>query len=216
MGGVTLRNISSLIPRARTLRYVVIAVVAFSLGGVMTVQAVAPSGILGMVQIADRTDPTRLAAVDADGNVQVEVNNLAATQTVTGTVNVGNFPTTQAVNGTVNVGNFPTTQAVNGSVKTTPSLATRGLERFFGPLDPGGSGHSSFTPLNASYINVTSISGDIEVDIQGSLGRVFRAFLGDNEVHMISLTQQIPVNDISVHCTNSVFPCAAVVYIFGD
>ena len=196
-----MHNFSSLIPRARTLRYVLIAVVAFSLGGVMTVQAVAPSGILGTVQLADRANPAQLAAVDTAGNVQVKVNNLAATQTVSGTVSVNNFPTTQAVSGTV---------------KTTPTLATRSIDRFFGPIDAGEGDHSSFTSLNASFINVTSISGDIHVIISGSLGRVFYAFLGDNEVHTMSLTQQIPVNDIEVHCTNSILSCAAQVLIFGD
>jgi hypothetical protein len=200
-GRVYLRNFSSLIPRARTLRYVAIAVVAFSFGGVMTVQAVAPSGIIGTVQLADRTNATQLAAVDAAGNVQVKVNNLAATQTVSGTVSVDNFPATQPVSGTV---------------KATPTVATRSIDRFFGPIDAGKGGHDSFTSLNASFINVTSISGDIQVIISGSLGRSFYAFLGDNEVHTMSLTQQIPVNDIEVHCTNVVLPCAVQVLIFGD
>jgi hypothetical protein len=86
-----------LVPRFRTLRYVLVAVVAFALGGATVVQAVAPSGILGTVQLADRSDTTRLATVDADGNVGVKVNNFAATQTVSGTVSVSNFPTTQNV-----------------------------------------------------------------------------------------------------------------------
>jgi hypothetical protein len=196
-----LHNFSSLIPRARTLRYVLIAVVAFSLGGVMTVQAVAPSGILGTVQLADRANPAQLAAIDSAGNVQVKVNNLASTQ---------------AVSGTVSVDNFPTTQAVSGTVRTTPTVATRSIDRFFGPIDHGNTGHSSFTSLNASFINVTSISGDIRVIISGSLGRVFYAFLGDNEVHTMSLTEQIPVNDIEVFCTNVVLSCAVQVLIFGD
>jgi hypothetical protein len=183
---------------------VAIATLAFLVGGAAVAQAGPPNGILGIVRISDGANETRLAAVDAAGNLQVKVNNLAATQTVSGTVSVDNFPATQNVNVT------------NGAVKTTPSLATRSIDRFFGPLDAGDSGHSSFTPLNASFINVTSISGDIHVIISGSLGRVFYAFLGDNEVHTMALTQQIPVNDIEVHCTNVVLPCAVQVLIFGD
>jgi hypothetical protein len=93
-----MRRLTSLVRHVRTLQYVLIAVLAFTLGGATVVQAVAPSGILGTVQLADRTDTTRLAAVDAAGNVQVKVNNLAATQAVSGTVSVSNFPTTQNVN----------------------------------------------------------------------------------------------------------------------
>jgi hypothetical protein len=100
--GITLRRLS-LIPRARTLRYVFIAVVAFSLGGALTVQAVAPSGILGTIRIADGAIDTRLATIDSSGNLQVKVNNLTATQAVTGTVSVSNFPATQPVSGTVSV-----------------------------------------------------------------------------------------------------------------
>jgi hypothetical protein len=77
------RRLLSLMPTVRTLQYVLVAVVAFSLGGATVVQAVAPGGIMGVVQIADRTDTTRLAAVDAAGSVQVKV------QAVSGTVNTG-------------------------------------------------------------------------------------------------------------------------------
>ena len=102
-----MRRLLLLVPRVRTLQYVLIAVVAFTLGGATVVQAVAPSGILGTVQLADRTDPTRLAAVDAAGNVQVKVNNLAGTQQVSGTVSVSNFPTTQNVSVTGNTAASP-------------------------------------------------------------------------------------------------------------
>jgi hypothetical protein len=102
-----MRSRLSLVPRVRTLQYVLIAVVAFTLGGATVVQAVAPSGILGTVQLADRTDTTHLAAVDAAGNVQVKVNNLAATQTVSGTVSVSNFPATQNVSLTGNTATAP-------------------------------------------------------------------------------------------------------------
>jgi hypothetical protein len=87
-------------------RYVLVAIVAFSIGGGAVAQAVAPSGILGTVQIADKTDATHLAAVDAAGNVQVKVNNVAA-QLVSGSVSVSNFPATQNVNVTGNTATSP-------------------------------------------------------------------------------------------------------------
>lgn len=68
----------SLVPRVRTLKYVLVAVIAFSLGGATVVQAVAPGGIAGVVQLADRTDNTRLAAVDANGNVSVAATQAGA------------------------------------------------------------------------------------------------------------------------------------------
>jgi hypothetical protein len=88
-------------------RYVLVAIFAFSIGGGAVAQAVAPSGILGNVRIADRTDDTRLAAVDADGNVGVKVSNFATTTQVNGTVAVSNFPTTQNVNLTGNTATTP-------------------------------------------------------------------------------------------------------------
>lgn len=75
-------RLSSLMPTVRTVQYVLIAVIAFSLGGATVVQAVAPGGILGVVRLADRTDDTQLAAVDAAGNVAVKVSNFPATQNV--------------------------------------------------------------------------------------------------------------------------------------
>jgi hypothetical protein len=102
-----MRRLLSLVSHVRTLQYVLIAVVAFTLGGATVVQAVAPSGILGNVRIADRSDETRFAAVDADGNVGVKVSNFAATQQVSGTVSVSNFPTTQNVNVTGNTAASP-------------------------------------------------------------------------------------------------------------
>jgi hypothetical protein len=89
------------------LQYVLIAVLAFALGSATVVQAVAPSGILGTVQLADRTNTAHLAAIDADGNIGVKVSNLAATQTVSGTVSVSNFPTTQNVSVTGNSAGTP-------------------------------------------------------------------------------------------------------------
>jgi hypothetical protein len=102
-----MRRLISLGSHVRTLQYVLIAVVAFSLGGATVVQAVAPSGILGTVRIADRSDETRVAAVDANGNVGVNVNNFAATQQVSGSVSVSNFPATQNVSVTGNTAATP-------------------------------------------------------------------------------------------------------------
>lgn len=121
-------RLSLVIPRVRTLRYVLIAVVAFSLGAATVVQAVPPGGILGIVQLADRTDSTRLAAVDAAGNVAVSVSNLPATQNVAGTVAVSNLPATQNVSGTVAISNFPATQQVAGSVGDARVTSQIGLD----------------------------------------------------------------------------------------
>jgi hypothetical protein len=156
---------------------------------------------LPVFRLADGTNPEQFAKVDAAGNVQVSVNNQ---------------PSTQQISGTVSVSNFPATQNVAGTVRTTPSLATRSVGHFFGPLDPGESGDHTFTTVNASYLNVTSISGTINVAISGPIGQIFYAFLGDNEVHMIALTQQIPLNSIHVNCANVVFPCAVQVNIVGN
>ena len=186
-------------PRVRTLRYVVIGVVAFSLGAVMTVQAVAPSGILGTVQLADRTNATQLAAVDSSGNLQVKVTSAAS----------------QAVTGTVSVSNFPATQPVSGTVKTTPSVATAHVRKDLAP-EAEESENTTFTSINASFIQVSAIGGDIEVTISGSLGEVFYDIMGDDEVRLMPLTQQIPVNAISTHCTNFVLRCRVVINIFGD
>ena len=188
--------------RTRVFRYTAIAVLAFSVGSASVVLA-AGSGAMQLptFRLGDGTNPDQFAKVDAAGSLQVSV---------------ANQPGTQQVSGTVSVNNFPATQNVSGTVKTTPSLATRLIDRFFGPLDAGDSGDDSFTPINASFINVTSISGTIEVSINGSIGQVFDAFLGDNEVHTMTLTQQIPLSSIHVHCANVVFPCAAHVIIVGN
>jgi hypothetical protein len=183
-------------------RYMVIGVLTFTLGSASAVFA-ASSGALTVPRfsLADGTNPDQLAKVDADGSVHVTVSNQ---------------PSTQQVSGTVSVNNFPATQNVSGTVRTTPSLATKTVNRFFGPLDPGEDQTSTFPTINASLINVTSISGDIEVRVRGPIGTVFDAFLGDNEVHALTLTQQVPIDAIDVSCTNVILPCAAHVMIAGD
>jgi len=187
-------------PRVLTLRYVLVAVVAFSFGAVTVVQAVTPNGIAGIVQLADRTDPTHLAAVDAEGNVQVKVNNLAATQTVSGTVSVNNFPATQNVNIT------------GGTVNTRPTVATR--EVFVEPrLDAGHSGTTSFTAINASYIHVFSANGMFLI-LRGPLGVVMQLQIDDHRE--LVLTERIPVTAVDSICANLVDPCDAEVVIIGD
>lgn len=97
--------IHRLIPRSANLRYFLIAILAFSIGSATVVEA-APA--IDLFRLADGTDATKVAAVDASGNLQVKVNNLPTTQAVSGTVNVGNLPATQPISGTVNIGNSPT------------------------------------------------------------------------------------------------------------
>jgi hypothetical protein len=69
-------------------------------------------------QIQDGTIPSQLAAVDAAGDVQVDVNNFPAIQPISGTVGVNNFPATQPVSGTV---------GISGVVATTQQGGTSGL-----------------------------------------------------------------------------------------
>lgn len=73
---------------ARAMPYLVIGVLTFALGGGIA-KATPPIDIF---RLADATDASRLAKVDAVGNVAVSVSNLPATQNVSGTVNVGNLP----------------------------------------------------------------------------------------------------------------------------
>nr|BDD47382.1 hypothetical protein 13 [bacterium] len=54
-----------------------------------------------------------LSSVTPGVNLDVNVTNHPASQTVDGTVNIGNLPASQTVDGTVNIGNFPTSQTVN-------------------------------------------------------------------------------------------------------
>src|SRR5688572_22427480 len=98
-----------LVPRSLQARYLLVAALSFTIGSATIVQA-APGGAI--FRLADATDDAKLAAVDSSGNLQVKVNNIPATQSVTGTVNVGNLPATQPVSGTVAVSNFPSQQQV--------------------------------------------------------------------------------------------------------
>lgn len=133
------------------------------------------------------------------------VSPTARTQ-ISGSVSVSNFPA------------FPATQNVNvtgGTVTTTPSVATTGISRHIS-LDAGGSGITSFTAINASYVDIRTVFGDIDVTISGPLGVVWRLEMGDDENHPLFFTQRIPVSTITSSCNNAVLNCAATVYIFGD
>ncbi len=110
------------IPHTISTRYILIAILSFTIGSATIVQA-APG--MPLFRLADGTDGSRVATIDADGDLQVKVKNAAATQSVSGTVNVGNLPTTQAVSGSVSVSNLPTTQAVSGSVSVSNLPATQ-------------------------------------------------------------------------------------------
>src|SRR5687768_6148899 len=82
------------------LSYVGVAVVAFAISG--GVARAAPA--IDVFRLADGNNATHLAAVDASGNLGVA-----------GTVNVGNLPATQSVTGTVGIG------AAANTVRLDPS-----------------------------------------------------------------------------------------------
>ena len=107
-----LSAIASRAARAFSLRTIVVGVICLSIGGGVA-KATPPIDIF---QLADGTNTTQLAKVDAAGNLAVSVSNLPATQNVAGTVAVSNLPTTQTVAGTVAVSNFPATQQIGGNV----------------------------------------------------------------------------------------------------
>ena len=107
-----------LVPRSSRIRYLLIAILAFTLGGTTVVEA-APT--IALFRLADGTDSSKLAAVDASGNQQVKVNNFPASQAVS----VGNFPATQAVSGTVTVGNTTANPAV---VRETDNPALHAIQ----------------------------------------------------------------------------------------
>lgn len=92
-----LASIASRAARAFPLRAILIAVVLLSVGG--GVAKAAPP--IDIFRLADATNATQLAKVDAAGNVAVSVSNLPATQNVAGTVAVSNFPATQQIAGNV-------------------------------------------------------------------------------------------------------------------
>jgi len=98
------------VPRSARMRYVLVAVVAFTLGSATIVEGA--QVVSGIFRLADGTDGTRLAAVDQAGNVQVKVTS--------GTVGVSNFPSTQNVAGTVAASDANARQAfqvgVNGTI----------------------------------------------------------------------------------------------------
>ena len=98
--------------RAFSLRTILVGVICLSVGGGVA-KATPPIDIF---QLADGTNPTQLAKVDAAGNLAVSVSNGPATQNVTGTVTVSNLPATQNVAGTVAVSNFPAAQQIAGNV----------------------------------------------------------------------------------------------------
>ena len=92
-----LSAIASRAARAFSLRTIVVGVICLSIGGGVA-KATPPIDIF---QLADGTNTTQLAKVDAAGNLAVSVSNLPATQTVAGTVAVSNFPATQQIAGNV-------------------------------------------------------------------------------------------------------------------
>jgi hypothetical protein len=134
-----LSAIASRAARAFSLRSILIGVICLSVGGGLA-KAAPPIDIF---QLADGTNTTQLAKVDAAGDLAVSVSNLPTTQNVAGTVTVSNgtvavsnLPTTQNVAGAVAVSNFPATQQVAGSVgdaRVTTQIARDELT-----LDAGG------------------------------------------------------------------------------
>lgn len=166
----------------RTVRYALVATLAFTLGSV-TVVAAGPT-ISGFVGITDGTNTAKVTAnselsvsdaslarfsFDSSGNLRtaqqgtqnvagtVNVGNLPTTQNVAGTISVGNFPATQTIAGNVNVGNFPATQAVSGSV------AVSNL-----PLDASGNVRTSGTQTLSGSIEVSNFPSTQNVTVVNS------------------------------------------------
>ena len=146
------------VPRSSRVRYLLVAVLAFTLGSATIVEA-APA--IALIRLADATDATKIAAVDGTGNVQVKVNNLPTTQAVSGTVGVSNFPSTQNVAGTVNVGNLPTTQNVAGTVAASDANARQAFQVAAGGTIPDGSfiGGPSFLVPAGKRLVIEFVSG---------------------------------------------------------
>ena len=166
--------------RAFSLRTILIGVICLSVGGGLA-KAAPPIDIF---QLADGTNTTQLAKVDAAGNVAVSVANLPATQTVAGTVAVSNgtvavsnLPATQNVAGTVAVSNLPATQNVAGAVAVSNFPATQQIAGSVGDarvttqialddltLDAGGVAASGFhstaryTQVRVSALSVSVVS----------------------------------------------------------
>lgn len=96
------------IANTRIFRYAGVATLAFMIGSAGVVVAAGSGAVqLPTFRLADGTNPDQFAKVDANGNVQVSVNNQPQQQQVTGTVSVSNFPATQPVSGTVAVSSLP-------------------------------------------------------------------------------------------------------------
>jgi hypothetical protein len=82
---------------------------------------IAPDGSL---KVSSQGTSAITGSVSVSGG-HIIVDNLPATQPVSGTVNVGNLPATQQVSGTVNVGNLLATQPISGSVGVNNFPATQ-------------------------------------------------------------------------------------------
>jgi hypothetical protein len=119
-------------------------------------------GTLGQVKVQyiklmDGTlDSTNKAVVDATGDVQVDVNNFPASQTVNGTVAVSNFPATQPVSGSVSVSNFPATQPVSGTVTANAGTGTFAISAASLPLPTGASTEATLSSLNGKVTAVNT------------------------------------------------------------
>lgn len=120
-------RIASRVAGTLSLRTVLVAVLCLSIGG--GVAKAAPP--IDIFRLADATNASQLAKVDAAGNVSVAVSNLPATQNVSGTVVVSNFPTTQQISGSV--GDARVTSQIglddvtlSGSVAVTNQHSTSG------------------------------------------------------------------------------------------
>ncbi len=156
-------HMRKLVPSSRFTRTILIAAIAFTLGGTSVAQAgPVVSGFVGLIDgtnsaainasrelsVVDTVARSHLAnvdgatarlAFDAAGNLKTAAQG---TQAVSGSVNVGNFPATQAVSGTVNIGNLPTTQNVSATTPlpvldarvTTVSTQLAIADSFFGNI----------------------------------------------------------------------------------
>lgn len=121
-------------------------------------------GTLGQVKVQyiklmDGTlDSTNKAVVDGTGDLQVDVNNFPATQTVVGSVSVSNFPATQPVSGTVAVSNLPATQPISAVSLPLPSGASTSA------LQTTGNSSLATIATNTTNAGTPVVSGTVAVN----------------------------------------------------
>lgn len=145
----------------RSLRYAVVAAVAFAVGS--STVAVAGPTISGFVGL---TDGANTAKIDAGGELSTVDSSVHSDLSRFGFDGNGNLRTasqgTQAVSGTVSVSNLPATQSVSGTVNigNTPSVSVSALPSISGTvgIDPA---HNVVAPVAATTTKVAATGGGL-------------------------------------------------------